>query len=211
MTPERLFVGLRQLALMCIVLISGGCTRHASPVSISPLPERGTTSVRFITRPRSIPKGQDFDPPRPKVPLKPPEYPAGALTAKVGAATVALRFVISEKGEVTEVGDCPGTASTGGGVFAAEFRSAAVAAVRSWKFTPAKIQWVKDGTDLNGDGKPDFVRVIRSMPVSVYLDVAFDFDLVRGKPRVQPVAPQNNPVGRHRTGSSKAPGSGFAP
>lgn len=187
---------LLQLAMTCIVLVAAGCTRHAAPELPSPAPDRGMTSMRFVTDSRPIPKGQDFEPPRARGALRMPEYPAGALAAKAGAATVVLRFVVSEEGEVTEVGDCPSAASTGGGAFAADFRAAAVAAVRSWKFKPAEIQWLKDGTDLNGDGKPDFVRVIRSIQVPVYLDVQFDFVIVGGKGQVGPTAPAKRKPGR---------------
>ncbi len=69
------------------------------------------------------------------------------------------------------------------------FKAAAERAVRSWTFTPAQWQQVEPGRDLNGDGKPDYIRVVRSERVSVYMDVSFDFERVAGQGSVGPVPP----------------------
>ena len=59
----------------------------------------------------------------------------------------------------------------------------------SWKFVPAQWQWLEDGKDLNGDGAPDFRRVVKAEAVAVYLDVRFDFKIVAGKGEVRKTGP----------------------
>jgi hypothetical protein len=54
---------------------------------------------------------------------------------------------------------------------------------------PAQWQWLQEGKDLNGDGAPDFSRVVRAESVVVYLDVRFDFRIVAGRGEVSKTGP----------------------
>jgi hypothetical protein len=145
--------------------------------------------MKFITKPREdLPEDQDLQPPRPEGDLTLPDYPVAALDGRARESTVYLRFVIGKNGEVTKIRDIPDTVSTEG-PFAADFRVAAENAVRTWKFVPAQWQWLEDGKDLNGDGSPDFRRVVKSQPIAVYLDVRFDFRIVAGKGEVRKASP----------------------
>jgi hypothetical protein len=146
--------------------------------------EQGVTSVRFLTGDRKLEEGQELQPPRPKSILTLPEYPPGALAAHAGSAVVVLRFVVSVEGEVTDIVLSPRGGTTEG-PFTQAFCAAAEAAVRSWRYSPAELQWVVPGRDLNGDGRPDFRRVIRREAIPVYLDVRFEFQIVAGKPHVR--------------------------
>jgi hypothetical protein len=64
--------------------------------------------------------------------------------------------------------------------FGADFRAAAEAAVRRWVFTPARIDTVKDGVDLDGDGKPDYTALAATRHIRVFFDVSFDFRIEGG-------------------------------
>ena len=61
-----------------------------------------------------------------------------------------------------------------------EFRAAAEAAVRRWVFEPARIDTVKDGVDLDGDGRPDYKALVAARRIPVFLDVRFDFRVEDG-------------------------------
>lgn len=177
-------IGVYALALTCGCL--PGCSKQSTTVKTPQVSSRGTSSMRFITDSPPAREGIEFQPARPVGALTLPEYPSEALQGLAGKATVTLRFVIDPEGKVTDVGDSPKACSSVG-PFAAAFRAAAERAVRSWKFTPAQWQQVEPGKDLNGDGKPDYVRVVRSERVSVYMDVSFDFEPVAGQGLVRPL------------------------
>jgi len=176
---------------LCALVLIFGCLADCSkqPVTIETpqAPSRGTSSMRFISDSPPPHQGMEFQPARPVGALTLPEYPSEALQGQAGKATVTLRFVIDLEGKVIEVVDSPNAPSSEG-PFAAAFKAAAERAVRNWKFTPAQWQQVEPGRDLNGDGKPDYIRVVWSERVSVYMDVSFDFEPVTGQGSVtQPI------------------------
>ena len=159
------------------------CSHRRAAVSPALSEAKGVTSVQFLKEPIiDLSEGQELQPPRPSGELALPNYPQRALRAKAGAVLV-LRFVINVNGEVVQVLDSPNAASLRGR-FAEDFRVAAEEAIRTWKFKPAELQWLAKGKDLNGDGKPDFLIVLKSEPVQVYTDVRLDFQIVRGKGQV---------------------------
>lgn len=178
------------LACALLVAAAAACSHHATLPPVSgkqqqyPGQEHGKSTFRFLTEKRKLEEGQEFQPPRPMSPLNPPRYPAAALAARAGNAVVVLRFVINSEGDITEIGLSPRGGTTEG-PFADDFRYTAEAAVHSWKYSPAELQWIVPGTDINGDGKPDFRRVVRSETVPVYLDVRFEFQIVAGQPQVK--------------------------
>jgi TonB family protein len=119
---------------------------------------------------------------QPENPL--PEYPPEALRANAGSTWVVVRIVVSTSGGVVDIRDSPAMAS-GPGPFAAAFRESVVRAVQQWRFHPAVRREFEDGPDRDGDGQPDYVRMIRSPEISMYLDLRFEFSIVEGRPQVQ--------------------------
>lgn len=58
---------------------------------------------------------------------------------------------------------------------------------------------MKDGNDVDGDGKSDYKIAVRLEVVPVYYDVRFDFTIVEGKAR------RSSPPRRRQTSASPAP------
>jgi len=181
----------RSLFITGLLLGTAGCARRVAPVAPPPQSEpdsyRGQSSFEVLVdgkqRP-DLPKGQDFVPPRPIAELATPAYLLRALSAKYGKASVIVRVVIGTEGLVTEINNPPNNAPAVG-PYADDFRSAVEEAVHRWRFQPAEYRQFEDGKDLNGDGKPDYQRLVWSQVVPVYLDVRFDFEIVRGKGQVR--------------------------
>ena len=164
-------------------LAGAACSRRRAVVSPALSDAKGVTSLQFLNEPIiDLSEGQELQPPTPNGELALPSYPQRALRARAGAAVV-LRFVINVQGEVVQVLDSP-IATPLRGRYAEDFRVAAEKAIRTWRFKPAELQWLAKGKDLNGDGKPDFLIVLKSEPVQVYTDVRLDFSIVKGKGQV---------------------------
>jgi hypothetical protein len=189
----RLFWG--AVWLLTLSLGTADCARHR-PIAVKPPAApaseafKGLTSFSILTKNPNDPRSkeseyQEIFPPRPIGELKKPVYPDKALKAKHGAAIVVVRVFIDATGQVTEIRESPAASSTGGR-FAADFRSSVEDAVHQWKFQPAEHRQYEDGKDLNGDGKPDYMRVTETKQVPVYFDVRFDFSIVKGVGRVEP-------------------------
>lgn len=171
-----------RMALYALVLpceCMPGPTKQSLSVKTPQALGRGTSIMHFITDSAPAAEGIELLPASPIGALTLPEYPSEALEGPAGKATVTLRFVIDSEGRVTDVGPSL-KAPSSAGPCAAAFRAAAERAVRTWKFTPAQRQRVQPGKDLSGDGKPDYLRVLRSECISVYMDVSFDFEPVAG-------------------------------
>ena len=157
------------------------------PVPTEETPAGGRTSSRFVFDPGNpalgLPRDVEFHPPQPLGRLGLPDYPPTALAAHADAA-IGVRFVVDPEGVVGAVLPSPLVASTGG-TLAGEFRAAAEAAVRGWRFTPGWLARLEDGNDLDGDGKPDYKRAVELRNVPVYLDVRFDFEVTEGDGKVR--------------------------
>jgi hypothetical protein len=110
--------------------------------------------------------------PRPSPSNRPPAYPEAALKARAAAATTVVRIVIDSEGEVIHVADSPREESSRG-AFADAFRAATHGAVSRWRFSPA----IRKKTLRGG-------RVVQT-PITVYLDMRFDFTLVEGRGNVR--------------------------
>jgi hypothetical protein len=65
-------------------------------------------------------------------------------------------------------------------------RAAVEAALARWDFHPGFIDTVKDGLDLDGDGKADYTILLRHEEVPVTYDVGFEFRIVDGEGVVAP-------------------------
>ncbi len=174
--------------LLVLQLFVTACTasRRAAPAvprASNRTPQQGTASITILTGSKSTARNEEIVPPRPVGALETPAYPEAALKAHYGQATVAVRVFLDEAGSITGIQNAPCCPSTGGR-FAAEFRSAVDDAIRHWKFQPAEYRRYAEGKDLNGDGKPDYQVVVTTKPVPVYIDVRFDFSIVKGRGRV---------------------------
>jgi hypothetical protein len=165
------------------LLLAGCAARRPAPTPV--------TGFHFLADPRAVLSrpgpGVELVEPRPVHELPLPDYPADALAADAGDAHVVLRIVIDEDGRIAEVADSP-LASSSDGPFAGPFRDAVLRSLRHWRFTAGSLQ-TAEGGDLDGDGEPDYRRVLRSEPVSVYYDVRFEFEIVDGRGRVRSTAP----------------------
>ena len=180
--------------LAVISLMVPGCSRNnvaivPPPMAGKQVSPQGLSSFKILTETSkgTKPDGSNYQevvPPRPIGELKAPDYPAKALKARLGGASVTVRICLDAAGQVSEIKDGLIGASSGGR-FTSDFRLAVEEAVRRWKFQPAEYREYEDGKDLNGDGKPDYMVVIARKQVPVYFDVRFDFSIVRGEGRVQ--------------------------
>ena len=168
----RLFV---LLALACAAL--AGC-RHAAA---SPSPGEGTSTHRFLEPPpppekkapgtpvAKLPTEQILNP-RPILPLAEPLYPAAALVAHAGLATVAVRVTIDTNGRVSDIRESLLNLSMPSPV-AAEFRAAVDAAVRQWRFRPGEMIHLELVQHPDGD----FPRLKSRENVEWAFDVEFTF------------------------------------
>ncbi len=179
------------------VILSAGqydCNRraHVQRGQGSAADSQGESTVKFLTEStaRPDPPGtRSLEPPTIIGELAMPLYPTTALAHGAGRVVVVVRIVIGVDGRVTDIQDSPRSRS-GVGVYAEEFSRAIRDAVIQWKFVPAELQFLEDGKDLNGDGKPDYKIVVSRQTVPVYSDVQFEFRIVSGRGRVATSARQ---------------------
>ncbi len=102
-----------------------------------------------------------------------PEYPARALAAGCGQGRVAVRVHIGTDGRVQLQGEVPGRPVSSDACHQ-EFAAAAHDAVSRWGFFPAMRR-------VCGDGASECTN----MPIAIYLDLEFLFEVVDGKGRVR--------------------------
>jgi hypothetical protein len=156
----------------------------ATPVAFA----KGQVSVKILAEPSDgAPPPDRHQEVQGVVPLHEldlPDYPPAPLAAHSPPATVAVRILIDTDGRVVQVTDSPKEESSTG-PFAADFRDAVERAVRRWRFVPAWIEWLRDGKDLDGDGKPDYQIVETYAKTSMTLDYRFEFRIVRGAGEVR--------------------------
>ncbi len=170
-----------------LLVLTAACRRP--PATLPPPPSsdedasRGAATVHYVADPanpiKNLPNNVRMYSPV-AIAEHPPEYPARALAAHAGAATVGLRIVVDKTGRVSSVGPSPVVATTPG-PFESDFRAAAEAAARAWRFQSAWTATVVDGPDKDGDGKPDYKIATSTESIPVYLDVRIDFEIVDGK------------------------------
>ena len=179
---------IRWTALLLVGLSLSACAKRPAPIA-PPVP-RGEVGYRFLTTGRSplLAADEELTSPRPRAPLRLPDYPANALAGGAAPSTVGVRFVIGTEGTVIEVLDSPRLTSTPG-PYAAEFRRAVEETVRTWLFSPGAVTRFENGTDLDGDGEPDYRRFVSSRSVEVFYDVTFEFRTsTDGAPQVTAVS-----------------------
>ena len=177
----------RVVCLVVAATVALSC-RHAPPQAAPPPPAappaEGQSKYTFLFDPAnpalSLPADTRFDRPRPIDTKTLPVYPARALADRFGPHREVVRIVIDKDGKVAEVHDSPLGASDKD-AYSEEFRRSVDAAVRTWTFTPGSLRKVEPGTDLDGDGKPDYVITKSWERVAVYDDVRFTFEIVEGQ------------------------------
>jgi TonB family protein len=165
------------MAFATFVLVAAGC-QHA------PAPSGGTSSFKVIEPP------PDRTPPPPsgaKIQMTGleqyreasvqektivlPVYPPRALKAKAGAAQVGVRVRVDMEGRVSDVRPSLLAASIIPPGFRADFEQAVEAAVRQWKFHPAKVQHVEVVTEKGFT----YSRVTRTELLDAEFDLSFTF------------------------------------
>ncbi len=193
--PGPVVLTCRAVVLTCCALVLAGCASAPAPAPATTPPAApapvaaptGRVGFQVVADPsvdNALADRQEFVVPRPvDPPLAKPPYPADALAAGA-AGVVGVRITIDPDGAVTTVEDSPVVPGTPG-PFAAAFRAAVEGTVRRWRFSGGRVELLEDGKDLDDDGKPDYTRVVQSVPVSVFYDVRFEFTIVDGAPRVQ--------------------------
>lgn len=149
-----------------------------STYELVPEPPRSTDSTADRSRTR-----EHVIAPRPADDNVLPAYPETALAARHGPESVTLRVVIDVTGNVVQVTDSPLAPPAKPGAFAGLFRDSAAEAVGSWKFAPARRQYLASGTDGDSDGVLDYGRW-ESVAIPVYVDIRFTFEIVEGRGRV---------------------------
>jgi TonB family protein len=187
---------MRFRAIVLAVIVVGCARRPAIPPATTPAEtaaarDAGKVAFRFLVDPGAMTsvtaKVEELVSPRPTADLPLPNYPEAALAAQAGAAHVVVRILIDTDGRIQDVTDSP-VASSSSGPFSGEFRDAVLRALRHWRFIPGHFDHYEDGPDSDGDGKPDYRRLVRSERVPVRYDVRFDFEVIGGEGRVRTTA-----------------------
>jgi len=176
----------RFLILLASLLMPIACAKHRVSVGVeAPEASSGRGSFKFLADKDSVgtqdAQGWEYHPPQLMRGAGMPAYPGRPLAERFGSAVVIARIVINSAGEVTDVTPEPGSTT---GPYAADFFHAVETAVRKWRFTHPEWWLVEDGKDINGDGKPDYQKVIEIRQASASGDAEFLFELVGGQGKV---------------------------
>lgn len=163
-------------AVLIAFLWGAGC-RHVSP------PDIGRSSFVVVEPPRPPPpepssketiepvSRSNYRDAQAIHPLVMPVYPAKALKAKTGGATVGVRVTVDPSGAVIDIRPSMLVISFTPSQFADDYRDAVEVAVRQWKFAPARIHHIERITE---DGFT-YDRVTRTEMIEAEFDLAFTF------------------------------------
>lgn len=100
-----------------------------------------------------------------------PAYPASALVAHAGAATIDVQLTVGIAGQITDVS--PNAVDLAVlGRFAAVFEDAIEAAVAQWRFRPAELVHLERGTDP----QHSYLRITSTEKVPAQLEAKFRFN-----------------------------------
>lgn len=163
-----------------------------------PQPEsHGSVSAKLIADPSApsvkLPPGEVYIQPQIMRGNPMPEYPADLISMRLPPHVVVVRITSNEHSRIEDIRPSPLGGSTED-EYLARFQEAVAQAVSSWKVYPAEIRKMKDGPDLDGDGKPDYDIVVGRKVLKAFFDVAFRFEIVDGKPVVRSDAPKGATV-----------------
>ena len=112
-----------------------------------------------------------------------PAYPEEALAANAAPTEVVVRVVVAEDGSVSSVRRSP-LADPPQGEWEELFYGVVSETVAGWLYEPCELRELEDGPDRDGDGTPDYVLVVSSTPMTVYVDLKFRFEIIAGEGRV---------------------------
>jgi hypothetical protein len=143
-------------------------------------PPKGQGSFSFIEpppptgqKPASVAVSEEAARYRPPVivnDLATPIYPAAALAAHAGAATIDAQITIGTDGRIADFSPSPlGLAMLGR--FSQEFSDAIERALGQWRFQPAEMVHFERGTDP----QDSYLRITSTEPVPAYFEVKFRF------------------------------------
>ena len=165
-----------EVSILAFTLAVVGCG-HAPPVAL----DRGTSSFAVVEPPPAPPPKANVESAEPLdrgqyrqeqlvQPAALPVYPARALKAKAGRATVGVHITVDSTGRVSNIQSSMLVFSTPGPC-ADDFRDAVEAALHQWRFVPARIEYIETVTS-NGFA---YKREINSENVDAELDLSFTF------------------------------------
>lgn len=159
-----------------LLLLLGGC-RYAAPAgtasssfrtielpSTPPAQGKAKGDIEFVASSEQYREARAVG-----KPVK-PVYPAKALAARAGKVIVGLHVALDPQGRIRDIRPSILTFSTPG-PFAEDFRQAAEAALRQWKFEPARIERIETVTE-NGF---TYNRVKGTEYVDAEFDLEFTF------------------------------------
>jgi hypothetical protein len=187
--------------ILLLVVVTLGC-RSAVPSKPAPVAAPAPQSTASVTAKMIV------DPNAPSVQLPPgetyvepqvmrgnplPQYPRDLVPLALGPHEVVVRITSNEESRIEEIRASP-LGGTTDDAYRARFEEAVSSAVKQWKVFPAEIRKMKDGPDLDGDGKPDYTISVGRKVLKVFFDVAFRFEIVNGKPVVRSDRPQGATV-----------------
>jgi hypothetical protein len=190
---------MKRLVLLAVVAV--GC-RPAVPAKAVPAPAPVTQSTASVTAKMIA------DPNAPSVRLPPgevyvqpqvmrgnplPQYPPDLVPLALAPHEVVVRITSNEESRIEDVRASP-LGGTTDDAYRVRFEEAVTAAVTRWKVFPAEIRKMKDGPDVDGDGKPDYTIAVGRKILKSFFDISFRFEIVNGQPVVRSEAPRGATV-----------------
>ncbi len=165
----------KSICLLALVAIVAGCRQVPKPESV------GSSSFVFVTQPLPPPPKSEGEAVQPeeraqyreaqlREPAVTPTYPDRALKGGAGRAFVGVHVTVDVDGRVADVRPSMFVFSTPG-PFAEDFREAVEAAVRQWRFIPARAEYYEIVTEQG----VTFNRVTRSETLESEFDLSFVF------------------------------------
>lgn len=185
------------------MIVAAIACRSAKPVlpppqAALPTPEsHGSVTAKLIADPSApsvhLPPGEVYIEPQIMHGNAMPRYPDDLVPLKLPPHVVIVRITSNEQSRVEDVRSSP-LGGTTDDPYRGRFEEAVSEAVSTWKVFPAEIRKMKDGPDLDGDGKPDYEIVTGRKVLKAFFDVVFRFEIVDGKPVVRSEAPKGAKV-----------------
>jgi hypothetical protein len=150
------------------------------PAPITQPESHGSVTAQMIADPSApavqLPPGEVYVQPQVMHGNPMPHYPADLIPLKLPPHVVVVRITSNEQ------------------EYRGRFEEAVTEAVTTWRVFPAEIRKMKNGPDLDGDGKPDYEIVTARKVLKAFFDIAFRFEIVDGKPVVRSDAPKGATV-----------------
>jgi hypothetical protein len=140
-----------------------------------------------------IPPGEQYVQPQVMHGNPMPAYPPSLIPLSLPPHVVVVRITANEESRVEDTRPSP-LGGTTDDEYRETFETAVTQAVSGWKVFPAEIRRVKNGPDVDGDGKPDYEIVTARKMLKAFFDIAFRFEVINGKPVVRSDAPRGATV-----------------